>query len=85
MHLELNDEQTEVLIRELAQLIDNDRYFLGPRVRVLKAPVLRKARKLTTPLAHGLALLPPYRPSLILGVEQAARRFFCTRSKTRLP
>ena len=33
MHLELNDEQTEVLIRELAQLIDNDRYFLGPRVR----------------------------------------------------
>ena len=43
MHLELNDEQTEVLIRELAQLIDNDRYFLGPRVRVLKE-ILGKLR-----------------------------------------
>ena len=36
MHLELSDEQTEVLIRELAQLIDNDRYPLSPRVTVLK-------------------------------------------------
>lgn len=36
MNLELNDEQTELLIRELSQLIDNDRYFLGPRARVLK-------------------------------------------------
>jgi len=43
MNLELNDEQTELLIRELSQLIDNDRYFLGPRARVLKE-ILAKLR-----------------------------------------
>jgi hypothetical protein len=36
MHLELTDEQTEALIRELSQLIDGDRYPLSPRIRVLK-------------------------------------------------
>jgi hypothetical protein len=30
MHLELTDEQTEALIRELSQLIDGDRYPLSP-------------------------------------------------------
>jgi hypothetical protein len=43
MPLDLNDEQTELLIRELSQLIDNDRYFLGPRARVLKE-ILGKLR-----------------------------------------
>jgi hypothetical protein len=43
MTLELNDEQTELLIRELSQLIDSDRYFLGPRARVLKE-ILEKLR-----------------------------------------
>ena len=36
MHLELKDEQTEALIRELSQLIDGDRYPLSPRIVVLK-------------------------------------------------
>ena len=36
MHLELTDEQTEALIRELSQLIDGDRYPLSPRIAVLK-------------------------------------------------
>ena len=36
MHLELTDEQTEALIRELSQLIDGDRYPLSPRIVVLK-------------------------------------------------
>ena len=36
MNLELNDEQSELLIQEFSEIIDNDRYFLGPRVRVLK-------------------------------------------------
>jgi hypothetical protein len=36
MHLELTDEQTEALIRELSQLIDGDRYPLSPGIRVLK-------------------------------------------------
>ena len=40
MNLELTDEQTELLIRELSQLIDTDRYFLGPRARVRFVNVL---------------------------------------------
>jgi hypothetical protein len=32
----LNDEQTEVLIRELSQLIENDHYPLSPRIVALK-------------------------------------------------
>jgi hypothetical protein len=35
MNLELNDVQTEVLIRELHSIIQNDRYPLSPRIRVL--------------------------------------------------
>ena len=35
-HLELTDEQTEALIRELSQIIDGDRYRLSPHIRVLK-------------------------------------------------
>ena len=35
MRLELNDIQTEALIRELTQIIDNDRYPLSPRIGVL--------------------------------------------------
>jgi hypothetical protein len=35
MHLELNDVQTEVLIRELSQIIDGDRYPLSPRIVAL--------------------------------------------------
>jgi hypothetical protein len=36
MHLELTDEQTEALVRELSQLIDGDRYPLSPRIVALK-------------------------------------------------
>jgi hypothetical protein len=36
MNLELTDEQTEALIRELSQLIDGDRYPLSPRIVALK-------------------------------------------------
>ncbi len=36
MHLELTDEQTEALIRELSQIIDGDRYPLSPRIMALK-------------------------------------------------
>jgi hypothetical protein len=36
MHLELTDEQTEALIRELSHSIDGDRYPLSPRIVVLK-------------------------------------------------
>jgi hypothetical protein len=36
MTLELTDEQTEALLRELSQIIENDRYAFSPRVRTLK-------------------------------------------------
>jgi hypothetical protein len=36
MNLELTDEQTEALLWELSQIIDNDRYPFSPRIRTLK-------------------------------------------------
>ena len=36
MSPELTDEQTEALVQLLSRTIDNDRYPLSPRVRVLK-------------------------------------------------
>ena len=36
MHLELTNEQTEVLIRLLSRTIDDDRYPLSPRITTLK-------------------------------------------------
>ena len=36
MNLELTDEETESLLRELNGLIDGDRYFLSPRIKTLK-------------------------------------------------
>ena len=38
MHLELTDEQTEALIRELHSIIQNDRYPLSPRIVALVLP-----------------------------------------------
>jgi hypothetical protein len=35
MNVQLNALQAEVLIRELSQIIQNDRYPLSPRIRVL--------------------------------------------------
>jgi hypothetical protein len=36
MHLDPTDDQTEALIRELRNIIQNDRYLLSPRIVVLK-------------------------------------------------
>jgi hypothetical protein len=36
MNLELTDEETETLLAELDRIIENDRYFLSPRIRMLK-------------------------------------------------
>jgi len=55
-HLELNDMQTEVLIRELSSIVQNDRYPLSPRIRVLKE-ILGKLR----PEPARPAPLPPLR------------------------
>jgi len=56
MRLELTDEQTEALIRELSQLIDGDRYPVSPRIVALKE-VLRQLR----PEPARPAPLPPRR------------------------
>jgi hypothetical protein len=37
MNLDLTDEETEALLRELDNLIDSDRYQFSARVRTLKA------------------------------------------------
>jgi hypothetical protein len=37
MNLELTDEETAALLRELDGLIDGDRYFLSPRIKTLVA------------------------------------------------
>jgi hypothetical protein len=43
MNLELTDEETELLARELCDLIDADRYFLSPRIRIL-SEILNKIK-----------------------------------------
>ena len=37
MNLDLTDEETAALLRELDSLIDGDRYFMSPRIKTLKA------------------------------------------------
>jgi hypothetical protein len=37
MNIDLTDEETAALLRELDGIIANDRYFLSPRVQTLKA------------------------------------------------
>jgi hypothetical protein len=43
MNLELTDEQTEALIRELSLIIEYDRYRLSPHISALKE-ILRMMR-----------------------------------------
>jgi hypothetical protein len=56
MNLELTDQQTEALIRELCNIIQNDRHPLSPRIVVLKE-ILGKLR----PEPARPAPLPPRR------------------------
>jgi hypothetical protein len=37
MNLDLSPEETAALLRELDNIIDGDRYFMSPRVTILKA------------------------------------------------
>jgi hypothetical protein len=43
MHLDLSDEETAALIKELHGIIQNDRYPLSPRIRMLRV-ILAKLR-----------------------------------------
>jgi hypothetical protein len=58
MTLELTDEQTEALLRELNNLIDGDRYQFSARVRMLKAirTKIRPEPIREPPLRKGLAI-----------------------------
>jgi hypothetical protein len=56
MPLELTDEQTEALIRELSQIIDGDRYPLSPRI-----VALREILGMLRPEPERPAPLPPRR------------------------
>jgi hypothetical protein len=58
-HLELNDIQTEVLIRELSSIVQNDRYPLSPRIVALKE-ILGKLRP--EPEREPLPLRRHYEP-----------------------
>jgi hypothetical protein len=37
MNLDLTDEETAALLRELDGIIDGDRYFMSPRIKTLRA------------------------------------------------
>jgi hypothetical protein len=53
MDLRLSEEQTAALLAELDRIIDNDRYPLSPRIRMLRA-----IRAMLKPYP-GRAPLPP--------------------------
>jgi hypothetical protein len=57
MHLDLTDDETAALLRELDGLIDSDRYFLSPRIKTLKAI---RAKIRPEPLREPLP--PPPKP-----------------------
>jgi hypothetical protein len=56
MNIDLSDEETTALLRELDDIIGNDRYFLSPRIRTLTTirDKLRpsQVREPLTPLRH---------------------------------
>jgi hypothetical protein len=56
----LTNEQTEALLRELSQIIENDRYPLSPRIRTLKE-IREKLRPdpVREPLPPALHYEPP--------------------------
>jgi hypothetical protein len=58
-NLELSDAEAEALARELAWIVDGDRYPLSPRIRMLKA-VLAKLRP--EPVHEPLPPLKTYAP-----------------------
>jgi hypothetical protein len=37
MNIDLSDQETAAIIRELRDIIQNDRYPLSPRIRILRA------------------------------------------------
>jgi hypothetical protein len=52
MKLDLTDEETAALLRELGGIIDGDRYFLSERIKTLKA-IRAKMRPAALPKLKG--------------------------------
>ena len=60
MHLDLTDEETAALLKELDGLIDGDRYFLSSRIKTLRAI---RAKIRPEPVREPLRPPPkPYEP-----------------------
>ena len=57
MNLDLTEEESAALLRELDQIIASDRYFLSPRITTLKAirsKIRPEPARGTTPAAEKL-------------------------------
>jgi hypothetical protein len=60
MNLELTDEQTEAMIRELSLIIEYDRYRLSPHIRTLKEILgMLRPEPAREPLPPGRHYEPP--------------------------
>jgi hypothetical protein len=59
MTFDLTDEEAAALLRELDGIIENDRYFLSPRITTLKA-IRTKIRP--DPIREPLSPLKHYEP-----------------------
>jgi hypothetical protein len=60
MNLDLTDEETAALTRELHNIVENDRYPLSPRIRTLRA-ILAELRPepAREPLSQPKVYAPP--------------------------
>ena len=52
-NLQLSDAEAEALARELAWIVDGDRYPLSPRVQTLRAALARLGSEPVRPAASG--------------------------------
>jgi hypothetical protein len=60
MILDLRDEETVALLRELDAIIDGDRYFLSPRIQTLKEIRAKlRAEPVREPLPPPKQYAPP--------------------------
>jgi hypothetical protein len=70
MILDLTDEETVALLREIDAIIANDRYFLSPRIQTLKA-ILAKLRP--EPVREPQPPIKHYAPSRSTGAWRRRR------------
>src|SRR5215813_7251131 len=71
MNIDLTDEETAALLKELDGLIDGDRYFLSPRIKTLRAI---RAKIQPEPVREPLPPPPKrYEPPRATAAETAQR------------